>query len=182
MLFGRKKEEVKREEVQENEEIKLPTIDEIKQQLGKIEVQEKALPVPKVEESPVQVRMEKKELEKRTRIEELKKSVPLFIKLERYEEILSMIEELRTLLSLIKNSFSVLDESEKIKSEIIETIKENVKKMEEKVASLDSKLLKPTGYEEMEERIEYKSKEMEDALSTLKSQIDKLKQEIQSLE
>lgn len=176
MLFGKKKEkEVKEEGFQESQEIKLPTIDEIKKGVGKPAFEGEKLPLVEAGGIPAPPTPVKKP-EREIKVEELRKVVPLFIKLERYEEVLSTIDELEEVLSLIKNSFSLLEESEKIRTEAVGAIKENIGKIEERIASLNSILLRPYGHEERE----YRSEEMKDTLSTLKSQIEKLRQELQS--
>jgi len=182
MLFGRKKEEVK----PEVQEIKLPTLEEIKKEtMGEKQVsEEEPKPVQleeKIEKPALPLPEKKVEPESKIKIEELRKVAPLFIKLEKYEEILNTIADVKSVLNLIKDSFSVFEENEKIRTETIEAIKENIEKVGEKISSLDSILLRPAGYEEKREK-EFKAEEVKDTLSALKSQIDKLKQELQSLE
>jgi superfamily II helicase len=189
MLFGKKKEKKIEQEVQE---IKLPTLEEINKEVaGTQQAMEKAEIAPlqlieekKVElgEEPALVLPEKKiEPERKIKIEELRKVAPLFIKLEKYEEVLNTMADVKSVLNLLKDSFSVLDENERIRTETVETIRENIKRMEGKIASLDSVLLRPPGHEETREK-EFKAEEVKDTLSTLKSQIDKLRQELQSIE
>jgi len=183
MLFGRKKEEVKKE-VQEVQEIKLPTLEEIKKEtIGEKQVSEEVKPIQIEEkiEKPALPLPEKKAEERKIKIEELRKVAPLFIKLEKYEEVLNIIDEVKSVLNLLRDSFSVFEENEKIRTETIETIKENIEMVGEKISSLDSILLRPAGYEEKREK-EFKAEEVKDTLAALKSQIDKLKQELQTLE
>jgi hypothetical protein len=183
MLFGRKKEEVKKE-VREVQEIKLPTLEEIKKEVGEKTSQEvEPLPLQleeKIEKPSLPLPEKKVEPERRTGIEELRKVVPLFVKLEKYEEILNIINDVKSVLDLLKNSFSIFEENEKIRTEAVEAIKENIEKVEEKISSLDSILLRPVWHEEKGEK-EFRAEEVKDTLSVLKSQIDKLKQELQSL-
>ncbi|MEM5772728.1 MAG: hypothetical protein QXL86_00665 [Candidatus Aenigmatarchaeota archaeon] len=183
MLFGRKKtEEIKKEEL-EPQDIKLPTIEEIKTEGEKVIVQPKVSNL-KIEEEgieiPNQPSTEKALDERKLRIEELRKNVPLFIKLERYEEVLDTVEELKNILKLIKDSFYVLDENERIRNETQEAIKENMRRFEERMASLDSILLKPSTQEETSETKTQRSGEMKDTLTALKTQIDKLKEELEA--
>ncbi|MEM5836511.1 MAG: hypothetical protein QW451_02045 [Candidatus Aenigmatarchaeota archaeon] len=176
MLFGKKK----KEELvipEHQEEIKLPTLEEIKQigmpiQLEKEkseEVEEKTL--PKIEKSVA--------LEEKPR-PIFKKSIPLFIKVERYEEILENIEELRSIIELIKSSLSIFEESERVREETIELIRENANRFENRLNFLKSALLAEGVKEERREEIQRKS-EMKEVLSNLKAQIEKLREEIQSM-
>jgi len=184
MLFRRKKEEVK-PEFQEVQEVKLPTLEEInKESVGEKQVSEEVKPIQieeKIEKPTLPLPETKVEPERKIKIEELRKVAPLFIKLEKYEEILNTIADVKSVLNLLKDSFSVFEENEKIRTETIEAIKENIERVGEKISSLDSILLRPAGYEERREK-EFRAEEVKDTLSALKSQIDKLKQELHSLE
>jgi hypothetical protein len=182
MLFRRKKEEVK-PEFQEVQEVKLPTLEEInKESVGEKQVSEEVKPIQIEEKIEKPTLPETKvEPERKIKIEELRKVAPLFIKLEKYEEILNTIADVKSVLNLLKDSFSVFEENERIRTETIEAIKENIERVGEKISSLDSILLRPAGYEERREK-EFRAEEVKDTLSALKSQIDKLKQELHSLE
>jgi len=182
MLFRRKKEEVK-PEFQEVQEVKLPTLEEInKESVGEKQVSEEVKPIQIEEKIEKPTLPETKfEPERKIKIEELRKVAPLFIKLEKYEEILNTIADVKSVLNLLKDSFSVFEENERIRTETIEAIKENIERVGEKISSLDSILLRPAGYEERREK-EFRAEEVKDTLSALKSQIDKLKQELRSLE
>jgi valyl-tRNA synthetase len=174
MLFGKKK-EVKQENFEESEEIKLPTLEEIRSE--KIEREEPGVreeETAEIKEMPPQPLPEKREVVSKT---EIRKGLPLFVKLEKYEEILRSIDELKEVLSLIKGSFSLFEESEKIKIETIKTIEKNIDKIEEKISSIDSTLARPS-YEKEEKP---KLVEAKDSLSELKLQIEKLKREMQSV-
>ncbi|MFH8132508.1 MAG: hypothetical protein QW321_02790 [Candidatus Aenigmatarchaeota archaeon] len=179
---------MKKEEVQE---IKLPTIEEIKKEVEKVAQEEKKLPPvfqqiqekteekASVEKEIVKYTVEDRKEEKKLKIEELRKVVPLFIKLERYEEVLNTLEELKNILKIFKSFISTLDESEKIRNGCIDLMKQNLNKFEEKLSSLDSILLRPATHEVSEEVAD--KQEVKDTLLNLKSQIDKLKHELESL-
>jgi histone H3/H4 len=181
MLFGRKKEKAE-QEFQEIQEIKLPTIEEIKKEIiSKPQVSEEVKQVPlQLEEKggeKVNLPEEKPEPEEKIKTEEIRKFVPVFVKLEKYEEILNTIAGVKGILNLLKDSFSIFEENERIRREAVEAIKENVEEIEKKISSLDSILLRPVEYEEKE----FRAEEVKDTLSVLRSQIEKLKQELQSL-
>jgi hypothetical protein len=114
--------------------------------------------------------------------EEQGKATPLFIKLEKYEEILNTMAEVKSVINSLKNSFFVLNESEKMRSETIEIIKENIDRIERRINALDSVLLKPPGYEQMPVAEESKTEEVRDVLSSLRLQIDQLKQELETIQ
>jgi hypothetical protein len=169
MLFGKKKTEPpqpqKIDVPQAVEEIKLPKAEELSR------TAEFSAP-------------EEPKFEAREEVREARREgfPPLFVKLERYEDILNTMSEVKSVLKLLKNSFFVLNENEKLRTENTELIKEGINKIEKKINSLDTILLKPPGYEEMPTEEEVKTEEMSDVLSTLKQQVDQLKQEIESIE
>jgi len=164
-LFGKKNVEEKQpvaEQLPAAESLRLPKAEELSKSFD--------ISIPEPEISPKEEIKEEKQ----------KGYPPLFVKLERYEEILNTMSEIKSVLSSLKNSFFVLNESEKIRSETIEIIKENIDRIERRITALDSVLLKPPGYEEMPVEEEHKTEEMRDVLSTLRLQIDQLKQELET--
>jgi len=174
MLFGKKKNEPPQPQkidiASALEEIKLPKAEELS----------RGAEFSAPEEPKVEAREEVGEVEE---VREVRREgfPPLFVKLERYEDILNTIGEAKSALKLLKNSFFVLNESEKLRAETIEMIKEGISRIEGRINSLDSVLLKPPGYEEMPAEEELKAEEMGDVLSALKQQVDQLKQEIESI-
>lgn len=185
MLFGKKKKEELIIPEHQETEIKLPTLEEIKQQIEDKPIREELKPEEieweKTEEIEVQPRpkVEKKVFEERPKII-FRKNVPVFIKIEKYEEILNNIQELKHIIALIRSSLSIFEESEKVKSETIELVKENMENFESKIDSLKSALLAEGTREEKIAEIQHKD-EMKEVLSNLKAQIDKLREEIQSM-
>jgi len=167
-LFEKKRAEENQQPVAEKIE-RLPTAEELKMS-------------PMGEFSKASSDDFEEETEEKVKGEKQVGSPPLFIKLEKYEEILNTMTEMKNILNSLKNSFFILNENDKIRSETIEIIKEGIERMEQRTAALDSVLLKPPGYEEMPAGEEEKTDEMRDVLSTLRLQIDQLKQELESIE
>jgi len=165
LLFGKKK----NKEIPHHSVTELPVTEEFK--LPRAEELSKSSDVAVPEEPEVETKEEVK-----------KEFTPMFIKLEKYEQILNTMTEVKSVLSLLKNSFFVLNENEKLRSETVELIKESIDRIERRVAALDSVLLKPPGYEEMPKEEEHKIDDMGDTLSTLRLQIDQLKQQLETIE
>jgi len=105
---------------------------------------------------------------------------PLFVKLERYKEILSDLEGLRTTMVAIKNAFSILNQLDKLRYENIGMLQNAIEKVDEKLAALDSEFLRPAGFREELPTEEY-SEGLESELGNLKNQVDKLKSELKSV-
>lgn len=105
---------------------------------------------------------------------------PLFVKLERYKQILSDLEGLRTTMAAIKNAFSILNQLDKLRYENIGMLQNTIEKVDEKLAALDSEFLRPAGFREELPTEEY-SEGLESELGNLKNQVDKLKSELKSV-
>ncbi|MEM5834253.1 MAG: hypothetical protein QXQ69_00175 [Candidatus Aenigmatarchaeota archaeon] len=199
-VFG-KKEEVKRgyvptEEVLEMMEKKIPegeiieslrrggfSPDEIAQAFveasrkifAKPEVVEKKVEEvkPKLEEKSKEKKEEKIEEKKEEKIE----SPPVFIKVEKYDEIVLEMGKIKDILEELKGILVSLKELEKTRKETLEEIHNISKDLEERVSKLYSTFLKPYSYEEVP--IEG-TEEVENIIDELKSQIEELKSEMEA--
>ena len=106
---------------------------------------------------------------------------PLFIKIDRYRNILNVLGQLRTSIVMIRNSFSTLNELEKARLETLRLIEEAVGKVESKLSSLDTELLRPTSAH-MDVTPEYQDVETVQAtVADLKGQVEQLKAELEQL-
>jgi hypothetical protein len=172
-IFGRKKEEAKPVVF---EEIKLPTVEDLKmgtEQSSPFEQLVKEVGNPR----EVQPKQEPKQEFKQER----PAFAPLFIKLDRYKQILNSITELKTTLVLVKNSFSVLNELEKLKNENLKMIEKAMERVDKRISALDSEFLRPSGYhEELPEEL-YGIESLEATLVDLRGQVDQLKTELRNL-
>jgi predicted RNase H-like nuclease (RuvC/YqgF family) len=134
------------------EEVKLPTIETI--------LQEK--PVKEIKQEP----------------QPIKQEAPLFVKIEKYNQILRSINELKSCVGAMKNAFVVLDRVETLKKEGLNALQEAIENSERKLSFLNSELLKPSGYAEEVKAESFKAEDLEGVLSELKSQVDQLKAEL----
>ena len=132
-----------------------------KKDVGKEEVEkikEETKDFPKVEE---------------TKIEKEEYSIPLFVKIERYEEILSVLDELKILIRDASNAISMLNEIEKMRNENLAVIQRSFEKLKEKIEYFDSKFKKPRILKESIPKQEISS--IEESLNKLKSELEKMK-------
>jgi len=132
-----------------------------KKDVGKEEVEkikEETKDFPKVEE---------------TKIEKEEYSIPLFVKIERYEEILSVLNELKVLIRDVSNAISMLNEIEKMRNENLAVIQRSFEKLKEKIEYFDSKFKKPRILKENIPKQEISS--IEESLNKLKSELEKMK-------
>jgi len=131
---------------------------------------------------------------------EIPESAPLFIKLDRYRNILHTISDLKSTVTKVKNAFEMFSEMERVKAENLRVIEAAVQKVESRLADLDSEFLRPSGLKEkeatghtehMEQQHEFEvapavAEEPNDEglhgmISDLRSQIDKLKEELDQM-
>jgi DNA-binding transcriptional MerR regulator len=136
----------------------------------KEEKKEEVQPV-KVEEKKEEVE-EKKEEEKK---EEKPETPPVFIKVEKYDEIVLELGKVKDSLEEIKTIFVSLNELEKTLKESLNAVQGIVQELEERISKLYSTFLKPYSYVETPaEGVE----DVERILSELKDRIEELKSEM----
>lgn len=102
---------------------------------------------------------------------------PLFIKLDRYRQILSHLQELRRTLGSIKNAFSILNELDRLRYENMKSLQGTIELVDKKLADLDSEFLRPAGFQEEVPSEEY-VEGLETELDDLKNQVNELKSEL----
>jgi len=187
-LFGRKR----KEEIQEvKQAVQLPTLESIMSQLEKpIEKKPVEELSKKIPETPTAERIpEHKTIERIPEMprEEIKEEVrekssfaPLFVKLDRYRQILNTMNYLKNTMNMIKNTLSILNELEKIKSENLKLIEDTIEKADKKILTLDSEFMRPSGFiEDMPELSDVES--LEATLVDLREQVNQLKSELRSM-
>lgn len=105
---------------------------------------------------------------------------PLFVKMDRYRQILTTIGNLKTALMIVKNSLGTLQQIERVRDETFGIITDLVEKMDDKLISLDNDLLRPAGFHETEESSPEKQdiRSIEATVSDLQGQIEQLKLEL----
>ena len=134
----------------------------------------KTLPFAKIQE-PQKIMPERK-VEKERPV-----FAPLFVKIDRYRNILNSLGQLRTSIVMIRNSFATLNELEKARFETLKLIEEAVGRVENKLSALDSELIRPAGYHS-EVSPEYQDVETVQAtVADLKGQIDQLKSQLEHI-
>ena len=115
---------------------------------------------------------------------------PLFVKIDRYRQILNAIGSLKTTMIMLKNSLLTLNELDKARDETFKLVQDAVGKLEGKLNSLDQELVRPSGFQERtnishdttSERPEYQDVEtVEATIADLKGQIEQLKSELETV-
>jgi len=165
MFWHKKKEEPKVEVHEEEEDVSIPELDE--------EASQTPTPVPLQTSQP---KMQLQEVSKEVSKGE---ALPLFVKLEKYEEIVSKIKEMRSYLDAVRQSFSLLAELEMIRNDALKIVSSTITRFERMVIEMDAELVKPGSLES-----EFKEPDIEhldNALTDLQNQIKALRSELESL-
>lgn len=105
---------------------------------------------------------------------------PLFVKIDRYRQILNTIGNIKTALMIVKNSLGTLHQIEKVRDETFNIVNDIVNKMDEKLVNLDNELLRPAGFHETREGSpeEQDIRTIEATVADLRGQIEQLKAEL----
>jgi hypothetical protein len=107
---------------------------------------------------------------------------PLFVKLTRYKQILSTLNYLKMSINLIKNQLAILSELDKLREENIKLLDSTTKRVGERLSTLDSEFMRPSGFmEEIPEMQMQDVESLESTLTDLKSQIEHLKSEVETI-
>ena len=107
-------------------------------------------------------------------------SAPLFVKVDKYKEILITVNELKLFLSGVKQLFTVFNEIEAIRSDTLNILRANMQRMEKSLTEMDNNLLRPQGMSMHGLGITHtETNYMEDTLTELQRQLAELKRDIQ---
>ncbi len=112
--------------------------------------------------------------------EEKREGIPLFVKLDKYQTVLSLVNELKATIFMMKNALAVQKKLEELTHENIAIMADALGKLEERVVAMDAEFTKPPGYEEEyvemgeDQNIEYAISDLKQKLSDLKSDIKQM--------
>ncbi|MBU5537259.1 MAG: hypothetical protein QW818_00740 [Candidatus Aenigmatarchaeota archaeon] len=156
-LFGRKRKEEPKETLPE-----LPPLSALDQ-----------TPIPEEPKSPPIIKREP----------ESPPVAPLFVKMDRYRQILTTIGNLKTAVMIVKNSLGTLQQIEKVRDETFNIVNDIVEKIDNKIIELDNNLLRPAGFHESEEIFSEQQdiRTIEATVADLRGQIEQLKSELSKM-
>jgi chromosome segregation ATPase len=105
---------------------------------------------------------------------------PLFVRINKYRQILQTMNYLKTTLNATKSTLSVLKELDKMRKENLKMVEDAIDKVEKRLLTLDSTFMRPSGYvEKVPEFHDVES--LGPTLEDLRGQINQLKAQIESL-
>ncbi|MFH1420947.1 MAG: hypothetical protein ABIG30_03195 [Candidatus Aenigmatarchaeota archaeon] len=106
---------------------------------------------------------------------------PLFIKIDKYNELLGHLQELRSFMSATKETFQILEEIETARSDAVKILRTSIQRMERSLAIADNELGKPeTPMSEEFSRGDVDN--VETSLQSLKKEIGDLRKELGKFE
>ena len=108
-------------------------------------------------------------------------SAPLFVKVEKYQNVLGSINEMRTFVSSMKQLFNVLYELETVRNDSLKIMRVNVQRLEKSLLEIDSELLRPKGIDLQIPYTECDVHHIENSLGELQRQLADLRRELQEL-
>ena len=105
---------------------------------------------------------------------------PLFVKMDRYRQILTTIGNLKTALMIVKNSLATLRQIEKVRDDTFNIVSDIIEKMDDRLIDLDNNLLRPAGFHESEQGSPEQQdiRSIEATVADLQGQIEQLKSEL----
>lgn len=110
-----------------------------------------------------------------------KEFAPLFVKIDRYEDVLKRLGEIRTLLDRISKLLSLLKDIDSIKMETMDAFKDSISEITDSLIALDEEFVRPEGVKEFIPEPESRPK-VESYISDLQSELKSLRSELTSIE
>lgn len=109
-------------------------------------------------------------------------SAPLFVKIDRYRNLVSSLGAIKSSMSLLKSSLATMNELEKARQENMAIVQGTVDKVEKKLAMLDKELVRPSGFTSPSSPDDYQDMRGVGAtVADLKGQIQQLKSELEQM-
>ena len=110
---------------------------------------------------------------------EQRSSAPLFVKVDKYREMLIGVQEIKLFVSGVKQTFGILQELENVRNDALRIMKATVQRLEKSVIEIDSGLLKPRGVDMSDlTQGEGDMKQLEDSLTDLQDQLKEIKRDL----
>ena len=107
-------------------------------------------------------------------------SAPLFVKVEKYRDMLHTVIEMKLFVSGTKQVFTILQELEAIRGDALKIMRATVQRLEKSLTEIDTELLRPRGIN-MDVAPGGEIVHIEESLSDLQKQLLQMKKELQEL-
>ncbi len=156
MAFWSKKKEEKKED-----------IEAVKQAVSQLEVPQEQMDMPKIELG---------------KLPDRPRFAPLFVKIDRYQEVLKTIEDLKSMLLNARDILSVMQQLDKVKMESESLLQKNIQEVVKSIAALDNEFVRPKGLG-MEETItpSFRTEKVESYVGELERELQHLRSQLQGM-
>jgi len=108
-------------------------------------------------------------------------TAPLFVKVDKYYDILRSVQEIKTFLAGVKHLYNVLAEIENVRSDALKMMRGTLQKIEKNITEVDSEFLRPNESTFPTEQKSSEVQHVESSLNELQEQLSSLKKELQAL-
>ncbi|MDI6721045.1 MAG: hypothetical protein QMD85_01550 [Candidatus Aenigmarchaeota archaeon] len=108
-------------------------------------------------------------------------SAPLFVKIDKYRDIIGEIQELKSFVSNLKQTFTILHEIESIRSDTLKIMRASLQRLEKSVLEVDAELVRPKGISLETVQGKEEIVHIEGSLTDLQKQLNELKRELQDI-
>jgi hypothetical protein len=144
---------------------------------------EPEIPEVKPKEEEIMPQQKPVQEEKPAPVQEIQKPAfaPLFVKIEKYRNVLDSINDLKTTIIMLKNALIVQRQIEGLRDENRKFLELATDKIDKKVVSLDTEFMRPRGFEEEFPPATYETEGLEGVVDDLKKQIEGLKSELKAI-
>lgn len=105
---------------------------------------------------------------------------PLFVKIDRYKEVLQRFEEIKGTLNNLKDLVALLDQINQVKDETSNVLKKSIEEITNSLISLDEEFVRPEGTEGQIMK-EPKSEGVKNNIKDLQKELKHLRSELQEL-
>ncbi len=118
-----------------------------------------------------------------TQVQEVQKPTfaPVFVKLDKYRNVLDSINDLKTTTIMLKNALAIQRQIEILRDENRKFLELATDKIDKKIITLDTEFLRPKGFEEEFPTATYETEGLEGVVDDLKKQIEGLKSELKAI-
>ncbi len=110
---------------------------------------------------------------------EPKNFAPLFIKVEKYKEVLTKVQKMKSIVSNLNRLIILQDSIEKARSESIDAMKKNITDFQSTVQTLDQELVRP---KQMEPFIkDTQTQSVDTYTNQIEDEVNKLKEQLKNI-
>lgn len=155
MAFWSKKKKEKKED-----------IEAVKQAVSQPDVVPESMDMPKIELG---------------KLPERPRFAPLFVKIDRYQEVLKTIEDLKSMLLNARDILNVMQQLDKIKQESESLLQKNIQEVVKSIAALDSEFVRPKGVGMEETMPSFKAEKVESYVGELERELQHLRSQLQQM-